>query len=40
MALPSEICNVTEDKQRGTWIGPRLTPHREITFVNMKVVYK
>ena len=40
MALPSDICNVIEDKQRGTLIGPRLTPHREITFANMKVACK
>ena len=40
MALPREACNVIEDKQRVTPIDLRLTPQREITCVNVKVVYR
>ena len=38
MALPCEVCNVIEDKQRVTQIYLRLTLQREITFVNVKFV--
>ena len=38
MALPRKVCNVIEDKQRVKPIDIRLTPQREITFVNVKVV--
>ena len=40
MALSHEVCNVIEDKQRVTPIDPRLTSQREITFVNVTVVYR
>ena len=39
VALPREVCNVIGDKQWSTAIDPRLTPQREITLVNVKVVY-
>ena len=39
MALPREVCNVIEDKQRVTLNYTRLTLQREVTFVNVKVDY-
>ena len=39
LALPREVSNVIVDLHTVITIDPKLTPQKEITFVNVKVVY-
>ena len=38
LALPCEVSNVIVDIQTVKTIDPKMTPQKEITFVNVKVV--